>query len=70
MTAYTSPTLQLTAEQIEEKTRQLDEIHEMITDTFYERQHSRYLVRKDTFCGSELDALMEKIEQFLGVPKP
>ncbi len=47
----------------------LDQIHQLMTDTFYERQHGRYLVRKEAVCGADLDVLLEKIEEFLGMPK-
>ena len=54
-----------------ERTRQaarLDEIHAMMLDTFYER-HLDYLMLKESIAGHELDALMEKIEQFAGISK-
>lgn len=45
----------------------LDKIYAQMTDTFYERQHGHYLVRKPEACGADIDVLMNMIEEFLGI---
>lgn len=52
-----------------EKAVLLDNIYTQMTDTFYERQHGHYLVRKTTVSGADVDELMNLIEEFLGIPK-
>ncbi|MFC3873210.1 hypothetical protein [Neisseria musculi] len=59
--------LQRRCELIEEREKMIGEIGEHMSSVFYERMDS-YLIRRDTVCGSDLDALLEKIEKFLGVP--
>ena len=59
--------LQRRCELIEEREKMIGEIGEHMSSVFYERMGS-YLIRRDVVCGADLDALLEKIEKFLGVP--
>lgn len=56
------------SERVAEREQMLSEIGGLVADVFYERIDN-CLIRRDAVSGADLDALLEKIEQFLGVPQ-